>query len=1219
MNTRIWTISGIVAGGTALTIGGVFAANALLTTPETRDPFVAAEAQDILIVQQSSDTYDVSFTLPAEMASESDVAIELTKLDEYDDAQAVDAVIEDGRAHLADVPLDAGDHFLWISDGGDPVSTPITIPDMAPFIWLDGDVPNVQFGQEGRSSWSSYVDPEGKNVYRSGSPVFDETAEPLAENLPITETAFRDPGPSPDRPYYYLVFSGKGGDATFVSSSLFSSASQGTVTVDYVTDAGEPLVVISGEVFAQADARDRVLSLRVGNFDPADPTSTFMVENAVAEENSTAFRFEVPALSLRPGTSNLALFLEEDGSMLEWSIRAPQVDMSRTFEVGQTVFGTTNPDALQLTRVDLAYDRVSLTLRESGGDPYLFVSGRFTGDFVGTGTPLTVKDSEGEVYTVVDRDADPARFSYGFALDRLTKPTIWYDIEFQHPETGAVSPIMTSDVADMRQWIEVDNRTYALADFQGTTKVFFERYPFADARVTQRMVDGVPMLVASGTLIDAAPTDAFLRVRTGDTTIGDVRNLTSRPGEFLFRFPLSRLAEPGVWYDVVFGLSSNGSLRDFPTSAVSNLDATLAAGDRTYGYREWNGQLKVVFERSVGEIILSAGEFVEVDGTPVLRLTGSLSGLAQDDAFLRLRTAGEVYDSPNLATTAGEVRFDVDLSVLTKADTWYDIVVGNAPEASFMDVSPAIVDMAQTLTVGGRTYDFREFNDQLKVNFSPVAAGSVAVESASILDVAGVPTLRVEGSVTGLSQDDVFLRMRTGAQTVDVANSSAVPGQALFEVDLSQLTQQDTWYDLLVGVTSTGALTDLTNTMADMSTSLTLNSRTYEFREFWGDLKVNFSAAAAGSISVSQASIVDAAGVPTLRVEGTVTGLSQGDVFLRVRTGAQTVDVPNSGAAGQALFELDLSTLTQQDTWYDLIVGVTSTGALTDLTDTMADMSTSLTLNSRTYEFREFSSDLKVNFSAAAAGSVSVSSASIVNAAGVPTLRVEGTLTGLSSGDVFLRVRSGAQTVDVANAGTGSSALFQLDLSALTQEGTWYDLLVGVTSSGALTDLTETMADMSTSLTLNSRTYEFREFSGDLKVTFSAAAPDPDPAPGSVSISQASIVDAGGTPTLRVEGTVTGLSQGDVFLRVRTGAQTVDVPNSSAAAGQALFELDLSGLTQQDTWYDLLVGITSTGALTDLTTGVVGGALPSDVAIGDSLYGFRAWESNLKVNRTVIV
>jgi hypothetical protein len=256
---------------------------------------------------------------------------------------------------------------------------------------------------------------------------------------------------------------------------------------------------------------------------------------------------------------------------------------------------------------------------------------------------------------------------------------------------------------------------------------------------------------------------------------------------------------------------------------------------------------------------------------------------------------------------------------------------------------------------------------------------------------------------------------------------------------------------------------------------------------------------------------------------------------------------------------------------------------------------------------------LKVNFSAAAAGSIAVSSASIVDAAGVPTLRVEATLSGLSAGDAFLRLRSGGQTVDVSNTGTGSSALFEFDLSALTQEGTWYDLLVGVSSTGVLTDLKDSMADMSTSLTLNSRTYEFREFNSDLKVNYSQVAP------GSVSVSSASIVDAAGVPMLRVEGSVTGLSSGDVFLRVRTGAQTVDVANSASTTGQALFELDLSTLTQADTWYDLVVGVTSTGALTDLTTVVVGGTLPADVQIGSNVYGFREYDNRLKITRSAAV
>ncbi|MBA4346051.1 MAG: hypothetical protein C0419_06045, partial [Microbacterium sp.] len=806
MKTRIIAIASILGGAAVLTTGGVLIANSLGASPTSEPAFTAVELADIQIIQQASSTYDVSFAVPDELASESStIAVELTKLDEYsDDAIELDATIDSGRVLVDGLELDAGDHFLWVEVGGEPVSTPITIPDMTPHVWLDGGTPTLEFGQEGRSSWSSYVDPEGKNVFRSASAAFDDSAQPIAENLPITETSFRDNAFTSDEPYYFLVFTGKDGNATFVSSSLFTTATQGDVAVDFVTEGGEPFVVITGSVYASSDATDRRLELRVGNFDSADPTSTFMVENSVSDDATTAFRFVVPAQQLEPGTNNLALFVHEDGSMLEWSIRAPSVDMSRTLQVGQTVFGVTNADALQLTRADLAYQSLRLSIRESNGEALLSVTGTFTPAFSDAGTTLIIKDSEGESYTVTDRNASGSGFSFSFALERLGKAGIWYDIDFVNPESEAVSPIMTRAVSDMRQWLELDGRTYALADFQGTTKVFFERFPFENASVEFRTISGVPTLVAQGSLVDVRTSDAFMRIRTGDTIAGDVRNISTRPGEFLFRFPLANLGQPGVWYDVVFGDRSTQSLRDFTTSAVSDMSATLVAGQRTYGYREWNGQLKVAYERSVGSIDLTSGEFVEVGGVATLRLTGTMTGLAQDDAFLRVRTAGESFDFANVAPTAGDVQFDVTLSNLTNANTWYDLVVGNVPENSLTDVLPSIVNMAQTLTSDNRTYDFREFNNQLKVNFSPAAAGSVSIASAQIVDVAGVPTLRVEGSVTGLSQSDVFLRVRTGAQTVDAANTAASAGNALFVVDLSTLSEANTWYDLVVGVTSTG-------------------------------------------------------------------------------------------------------------------------------------------------------------------------------------------------------------------------------------------------------------------------------------------------------------------------------------------------------------------------------------------------------------------------------
>ena len=1327
MTTRTIAVTSSVLGVVALTTAGVLIATSM-TPAVPSEPFVATELGDVVITQQSTSAYDISVAMPEEMAGAESMALTVTATDDADDNPvAVNAVVEGGRALIDSVELSPGDHFLWVDAGdGEPVSTPITIPDMNPFIWLDGEVPNIQFGQEGQSSWSSYVDPEGKHVYRSAARTFDETAAPIAESLPITETAFRDENYSADEPYYYLVFTGKSGSSTFVTTPLFTSATQGAVDVTFSIENDEPVALITGSVYATAEATNRSLSLRVGNFDAADPTSTFMVDNTSDAADPTAFAFRVPLSELDAGSNNLVIFLEEDGTMLEWSIRAPELDMTRSLQVGDTVYGIANPDALVLTRTDLAYRDLAFSLRESGGDAFLSVSGSFTDSFAGSGATLVVKEVDGESYTIENAAGASDRFSYSFRLSQLSKPTVWYDIEFVNPETEAMSPILASSVADFRQWVQAGDRTYALADFQGTTKVFFERFPYRDASVDLQVIGGEAMLVASGRLVDVNNGDAFLRLRTGDDVAGDVRNLSSVPGQFLYRFPLSELSQPRTWYDVVLGLRTNDSFHDFLTTSVTDMNKTITVGARTYGFREFNGQVKVQFDLDIGDIALRSAELVEVNGAPILRVTGTMTDLANDEVFLRVRTAGQEFDGANRASAAGAIRFDVNLSTMSQADTWYDLVVGNVPEGSLTDLSPSIANVDQTLRVGDRQYGFRVFNDQLKVVFSPRAGevtltagelldvngvptlrvtgttrglatsdvylrvrtgefsydtqnraatrgtvqfdvnlsrmqsadvwhdlvvgnvrdgsltdltpaivdmnetlnlggreygfrefngqlkvvfapkvGSLEVLSGDLLDVDGVPTLRVVGESTGLALDDAFLRVRTGGQEFDVQNSAATAGELQFDADLSTLTQPDTWYDLLVGNAADGSLVDLTTAIVDMNQTLTLGGREFGFREFNGDLKVMYMPVAPGSVTIDSVSIVDDEGVPTLRVEGTTAGLAADDVFLRVRTGAQTENVPNSGTAGVALFEFDLSALTVQDTWYDLLVGVTSTNSLTDLNQSMADMSTSLTLNSRTYEFREFFGDLKVTFAAAAPGSVTVTSVDIVDNAGVPTLRVAGTLAGVSAGDAVLQIRSDAQAIEVPNSGTGSSAVFEQDLSVLTQEGTWYDLRTKIVSTNTLTDLKDSMADMATSLTLNSRTYEFREYFGDLKVNFAAAAP------GSVTVTSVAIVDDAGVPTLRVEGTTTGLTPSDAFLRVRTGAQTLDVPNAGTA-GAALFELDLSTLTQVDTWYDLLVGVTSTGSLTDLKDSMAD--MSTSLTLNSRTYEFREYFGDLKVN-----
>ncbi len=1085
MNRKTLLIGAGAVAGAALIAGGVAWALSLAASAPA-EQYVAAGVHELRVVQQGSDSYQLSFAVPEGIdADAADLSVQLTETPDYREKDAVDATftVEGDRIRLDTTRLAAGDHFLWVGAGGEHATGTVTIPAMAPRVWLDGETPHIEFDQAGDSSWSSYVDPEGKNVYRSASAVFDDAATPLAESLPITETSYRVDDADPALPYYFLVFTGHGGDSTFVSSPLVTRAEQGQLAVQLTRIDGTPSYVISGFLGARQGEVERTHRLRVGSFDAADPGSTFFVDSTV-DDASGRFRFVVPASELREGYSDLAVFLAEDGATLEWSLDASGVDMAQRLVADRGVFGLRRAEALQLTRVDLVYERLDVTLSRSGASAALTVSGAFAPDAADVGYRLVVKDATGERHVVADRAASARAFTYTLDLAQLDQASVWYDVEFLDPRDDSTSPISTLSVRDMRQWVATASRTYAFADYDGLLKVFFDAKPFANATVELTTVGGTPSLVATGSLVGVSRGDAALRIRTGGGTVADVANTSTTAGAFRFVFPLAQLTSSGTWYDVVFHQISTGRLTDFPASAAT-MTQTLTADHRDYGFREWNGQLKVAFDAIPGGVIVSSAQLVDVAGTATLRVEGTLDRAAAGDVRLRIRSGAELVDVAATPLGAGTVRFEVPLAGLTRPGSWYDVLTGMASTQQFTDVSAAVADLTQTLGSGGRDYAFHEWNGQLKVAFED-AAVAFAPTTVEIADVAGTPTLRVAGTFTGTVNADTFLRIRSGAQTIDVPNTAATEGQLEFAADLSALTEAGTWYDLVLGVTSTGRLVDLDQALADLTTSLTANARAYAFHEYGGDLKVAFVNVVA---AVSRVELMEVSGAATLRATGTVAGAANADTFLRIRTSAQTVNVPNTSTTeGVLLFEYDLARLTEPGTWYDLLVGVTTTGQLTDLTPSVADLSQTITVGDRAYAFKSWLNDLKVTF-ADSSPVTTITSATITAVAGVPTLTLTGTVTRTDNSDVFLRLFTGSgggQTIDVPNSATTAGQLrFTADVSALTKAGIWYDVLVGVTSRDTLTGIPDSVADRSQTVTVDARKYTFQSYDGLLKVAFS--------------------------------------------------------------------------------------------------------------------------------------
>ena len=124
----------------------------------------------------------------------------------------------------------------------------ISVPRMTPSVSVDTSVPeyvvNTSFGLNTATSWSSFCDPNGKNIYRSAKQVFDSTAEKVNvrngndDPIYITSETYVDMDADTAKPYYFFVMYGKGGVTRFVSSPI-------TFKSDVIANGSESLTLIT--------------------------------------------------------------------------------------------------------------------------------------------------------------------------------------------------------------------------------------------------------------------------------------------------------------------------------------------------------------------------------------------------------------------------------------------------------------------------------------------------------------------------------------------------------------------------------------------------------------------------------------------------------------------------------------------------------------------------------------------------------------------------------------------------------------------------------------------------------------------------------------------------------------------------------------------------------------------------------------------------------------
>jgi len=191
-------------------------------------PYTGISVENFTITQQNANNYDFELELSH---TDSDMKFYRTREQEpYREQDLLTYTLEDGKYHFDFDDIASGNYSLHMVLGDLVGVFNFTIPHMNPKAETqeDGSV-LIKFEFDPETSWSSYCDPYGKNIYRTGKSYYDETAtlvnvDTSGNHYPIyiIEESFTDNNPNDDEPYYFIVLTSKNGLGTIISYPLIS-------------------------------------------------------------------------------------------------------------------------------------------------------------------------------------------------------------------------------------------------------------------------------------------------------------------------------------------------------------------------------------------------------------------------------------------------------------------------------------------------------------------------------------------------------------------------------------------------------------------------------------------------------------------------------------------------------------------------------------------------------------------------------------------------------------------------------------------------------------------------------------------------------------------------------------------------------------------------------------------------------------------------------------
>lgn len=538
------------------------------------EPYVAYEITDVQITQKGAQKFDIVMTCDIPAGSEANVYVtHYDRITEKD--KPVEYTAVDGK-YVFTTTITYSSCYFYVVEGDKLAVLPFTRPQMAPSLSADKTAGQnvLTYNFASGTSWSSFCDPTGKAVYKSASPVFDETAQVVAKNVNIfgVDNAI-DLSPDDSMPYYFVVLSAKNGIVTYVSAPLMTlEKAYKDVTVSLAMENGKPMLKVAGKFVVDGDVAVELYS--------ADGKLGRVVEvvgNSVSGKVDEDFTVSVDASQILNGTSGAGIWFDIKlacavGSLYELPATAAK-SQTLKYQAAEFNFKILN-NILKLNYDMNDYNVESMVIKAVDGVPTLVITGTVSDEVVQVRlhADATYGSKKHSLYWNASSFKNGS-FEFSVPLTSLPvndeTPWCWFHLytkkQGKQEESSDLNRSENIKIGDEYKYGSV---TYTVQAYNGVgTQLAIQPVGSGDYAVTSVNVEtlnGVPTLVVKGTIKSGVKIRVRAEVAYGGSGKSNEyrywNNVSEQSGAFEIYAPLTELpydGTPWCWFHILIGEGDN--------------------------------------------------------------------------------------------------------------------------------------------------------------------------------------------------------------------------------------------------------------------------------------------------------------------------------------------------------------------------------------------------------------------------------------------------------------------------------------------------------------------------------------------------------------------------------------------------------------------------------------------------------------------------------------